>query len=217
MKRGDLRDKDIRPALRVFLKRKFSRSAMHAEEVCLGDMADNYGAIKKQAVRMDYALINKQRMIGVEIKSDKDTLGRLPAQQRYYSYVCDLCAICTTEYHYFSYHSLCIPEWWGIFIAKREGKKVVIEEFRKCKPNEFGLRPSVLVNILWKAELCEFMERHSKHNRRYWDRVCGVESLRTIVSGYFALEKGPAPLAKFVREKLVERLEYKKHLAGRYE
>ena len=211
-----LYDKDIRPALCAYLKRKFGSRSFHTEEVGLGKIEKASSGLKDISVRMDYLVVNTKRMVGVEIKSDYDTQDRLYKQQRYYSYFCDLCAICITDKHFDGYGIMHIPDWWAILLARREGNKVVIHEQRPFKENPIEAHPSVLANFLWKGELAEYVARHSKNDKGFWKKNCNVDILRVIAFGFCAREYGVSDLAKFTREKIRERLDYRKHLIGRY-
>jgi len=56
------------------------------------------------------------KLHGYEIKSDADTLKRLPAQAEVYSAVFDLVTIVVGEHHLDTVRAI-VPEWWGIVKA----------------------------------------------------------------------------------------------------
>lgn len=68
---------------------------------------------------------------GYEIKSDADTLKRLPKQSEEYDQHCQECWIVTTE-KFAQKAEQILPEWWGILcITKGKGAEVI----RDSKPN----------------------------------------------------------------------------------
>src|SRR5690606_14415828 len=55
--------------------------------------------------------------LGIEIKSDKDTLNRLPDQITDYNKVFDSMIIVLGKCHYDKAINM-IPDWWGVWIAE---------------------------------------------------------------------------------------------------
>lgn len=136
------RDIDIRNALhtKTLIKHKNDPDTLVVDELglCQG------------IVRIDIAVINGS-INGYEIKSEKDTLERLPMQIEYYSKVLDTITIVTGECHLDSlYNSL--PEWCGIKLAfKTKNDLVSFRSIRKPKKNP-QIEPYCLAQLLWRDE-----------------------------------------------------------------
>jgi hypothetical protein len=104
-----MRDKDIRQPLIRELRRSHDTDTLLVDEfgLCQGD------------VRVDVAVINSA-LNGFEIKSDSDTLDRLPAQQHVYSKVLDTVTIVAGEKHVDGILKI-VPEWWSVRSARLVG------------------------------------------------------------------------------------------------
>jgi len=155
-----LRDQEIRKALRFKLK------SIHSQEpetaiidelsLCQGD------------ARVDVAVVNGS-LSGYEIKSDRDTLARLPNQLAAY----ELCFDTMTMVAGRKYVSKCIdvlPRWWGIWeaVATEHGVSFVC---RRDPIANVNITPARVVQLLWKNELREALEERgikppSKCSRR---------------------------------------------------
>lgn len=97
-----MRDVDVRDALhrRLAHERAGDDSTFVLDELGLC-----------QQVRVDVAVING-RMSGYELKSERDTLRRLPAQIDVYSRVLDFATLVVAQKHHD--HALpLLPDWWG--------------------------------------------------------------------------------------------------------
>lgn len=106
-------------------------------------------------VRIDVAVINGA-LHGYEIKSDNDTLKRLPRQSEYYSKVFDEMVLVTTERYVNDVKNI-IPSWWGV---KYYNKKNELKTKRKGKFNR-NVDPFSRLTLLWKDELIELLSRYS--------------------------------------------------------
>lgn len=105
-----LRDSDIRTALaRRVAKQQRGREFLFVPEI------DVWGGWPG---RIDQVLITRRQIHGFEIKSDVDTLRRLPVQVQAYSPVLERATLVTTTRHLEAARSV-IPRWWGILIASR--------------------------------------------------------------------------------------------------
>ncbi|SHS18641.1 Uncharacterised protein [Mycobacteroides abscessus subsp. abscessus] len=105
-----LRDSDIRSALaQRIAKQHQGCEFLFAPEI------DVWGGWPG---RIDQVLITSRHIQGFEIKSDVDSLRRLPVQVRAYSPVLERAALVTTTRHLDAARAL-IPRWWGILIASR--------------------------------------------------------------------------------------------------
>ncbi|MCO4804149.1 MULTISPECIES: sce7726 family protein [Enterobacteriaceae] len=86
-----------------------------------------------------------------EIKSDVDSLSRLPTQVSSFSDVFKKVTLITTHKHVTKAQNI-IPSWWGVIVARKEKEDVVFNYVRKSKNNPKDTS-SDLLKILWNDEL----------------------------------------------------------------
>ena len=136
-----MRDKDVRNAVRQQL------SQQHAGD--LNTRIVEEMGVWSGSVRIDLAVINGE-LSGYELKSDRDTLERLPLQARLYSRVFDRVTLVASERHVDKALSR-IPEWWGITVALEEADTVLLRSRRPSQPNP-AQDPYLVAQFLWKEE-----------------------------------------------------------------
>lgn len=99
------------------------------------------------ATRVDLAVVNGL-LAGYEIKSQRDTLRRLPAQAALYSRILDEATIVASTRHLGPAMEI-VPDWWGVLEAASPGQFDVVRSA--------GVNPAVdreaLVQLLWRDEL----------------------------------------------------------------
>ena len=104
-------------------------------------------------IRADIAVLNG-KMIGYEIKTERDTLKRLPAQVMAYNEVFDKAFIITSRKHLKQVREL-IPKWWGIYeIIENANGSYSFKRRRSGNCNE-GQNAFTIAQLLWKAEALE--------------------------------------------------------------
>jgi hypothetical protein len=135
-----LRDSDIRQALRARL------AAAHDPADTL--IIDELG-VCQGAVRVDVAVVNGL-LAGFEIKSERDTLDRLPAQAIAYSRVFDEVTAVASERHLAAITEL-VPEWWGLEVATLADGGVILQPVRHAARNA-AVEPASVVKLLWREE-----------------------------------------------------------------
>jgi hypothetical protein len=108
------------------------------------------------AVRIDIAVINGE-LHGYELKSERDTLDRLPYQAELYSQVFDRVVLVTGARHLEKARA-CIPDWWGIIAASRQDDGVALSFARKAHKNRL-IDPFLVAKLLWRAEALAVLER----------------------------------------------------------
>jgi len=106
-------------------------------------------------VRIDLATVDGL-LNGYEIKSDKDTLRRLPLQQEIYSQVFDKITIITSGQHSKNIIEK-IPNWWGIWRAIKDTQGVRFEVVRSPELNP-DIDPQSLVQCLWRDEVLHILK-----------------------------------------------------------
>jgi len=143
-----MRDADVRAALHA---KVLSEHHGEPDTLVLDELALWYGA-----ARVDIAVVNA-RFHGFEIKSDRDTLDRLPNQMLIYNAILDRVTIVVAHSHLVGVTSM-VPDWWGIkVVGKGPRGGVHFEEERAPRMNP-TIDPVALASVLWNEELIEILE-----------------------------------------------------------
>jgi len=176
-----MRDKDIRYLLIRYIQNEISNdsSCIIVEELglCTG------------ATRVDIAIINGF-IHGYEIKSDRDSLSRLPTQIDLYSRVLDYATLVVGHVHLKKARDM-IPAWWGIYVVNEDTtgtQKINIK--RKAKRNP-GQNPYSIAQLLWASEAMLILDGHGlakglrkKPRQALWDALVNnftLDELRWMV------------------------------------
>lgn len=110
--------------------------------------------------RIDVAVI-EGILHGFEIKSECDTLERLPLQMNNYNKVFDRMTI-VTQRKYIDKVRKIVPKWWAIWLVTKYKGKFNIREIRKGRLNkEIDLQS--LSHLLWKDEAIELLKQKGLH------------------------------------------------------
>lgn len=143
-----MRDKDIRLSIKESLLKKYY---LDCDSRVVEELNVSYGD-----ARIDIAVINGA-LHGYEIKSEKDTLNRLPNQILSYTKTFDYLTIITGKNHLKHLESL-LPDWCGIVIASyiQGGKKIELSVYKEAKRNASIEKHSV-VQLLWRDEVIEVL------------------------------------------------------------
>lgn len=144
-----MRDRDVRGCVWRWLEAK------HADDPDTL-MLDELG-IFSGASRIDIAVINGQ-IEGFELKSEKDTLERLPAQSRLYNRVFDRVSLVVAERH-LSHAAEIVPEWWGLAVASEERGNIALSHVRITGENPVP-DPEAIAGLLWRDEALALLEKH---------------------------------------------------------
>lgn len=143
-----MRDLDIRAALHDEL------SALHRHDP--NTLVIHELGLCEGLVRVDLAVVNGA-LAGYEIKSERDTLDRLPAQEAVYSRAFDIVTIVADREHLERVRDM-IPSWWGIMVAEPERAdaearpaRVVLSEVRPASVNP-NVDATAVVQLLWRDE-----------------------------------------------------------------
>lgn len=104
----------------------------------------------------DLAVISKDYFCGYEIKSDRDTLKRLPGQIQIYSYVFDKITIVIGESKFFNTIEI-IPNFWGVIMAESRNGKIILTEVRKPKLNT-NINKNWLSKKLWRSDIVDILK-----------------------------------------------------------
>lgn len=143
-----MRDRDVREALR---RKVLAEHTRHPDTLVIDELGIAHGS-----ARVDIAVVNG-RLHGYEIKSDADTLHRLPNQAAAYSAVFDRVTIVAGSKHV-QHLEAAVPAWWGIKVAT-EGPRggVHFADLRAPRRNP-GIAPIELAHLLWRDEAQALLE-----------------------------------------------------------
>lgn len=140
-----LNDFKVRQLLIEELNNKYSN--------CLDTRIINELGLSHGEARVDVAVVNGI-MHGYEIKSDVDTLYRLPRQMEYYNKAFERMTIVVSR-KYVNKVKEIIPGWWGIkTISSDQTRLIDIRKGRKVSHQD----PELLINLLWKKDLDNFVD-----------------------------------------------------------
>lgn len=144
-----MRDKDVRESVWRWLE-----IAHEGDPDTL--MLDELG-ILNGATRIDIAVINGQ-IEGFELKSERDTLERLPSQRDLYNKVFDRISLVVAENHRKAAEVI-IPDWWGLAVAIscKGSVEVVRERLPEINPS---LDAATLASLLWRDEALAVLTRY---------------------------------------------------------
>lgn len=144
-----MRDRDVRESVWRWLE-----AAHQGDSNTL--MLDELG-ILNGTTRIDIAVINGQ-IEGYELKSERDTLERLPAQRDLYNKVIDRISLVVAENHRAAAEAI-IPDWWGLVIASACNGAVEVTRERLPEMNP-ELNAVALASLLWRDEALAVLERY---------------------------------------------------------
>lgn len=142
-----MNDADIRVATKQAL---FLEHRGDSETVIFEELGVQHGAS-----RIDLAVVNGE-LHGFELKSNRDTLTRLPEQVEAYSRVFDRLTLVVGEHHLSKAVDM-IPDWWGIRVARSERGKLDFCDLRIALGNPSTEATSVAM-LLWRDEALDFLE-----------------------------------------------------------
>lgn len=156
--------------------------------------------VQHGSARVDVAVVNGV-LHGYEIKSDRDTLLRLPEQVIAYNSVFDEMTLVVGKSHLYDAIHI-VPDWWSILIAKTDEKNsVFFHTLREGSKNPERNRPAV-ARLLWKEEALSVLEgRGEAIGMRSKARGDIYEKLSSVLS--------PEVLGEVVREILFFRQDWR--------
>ena len=146
-KQGVTRDCDIRRVLLLELGLRYNDPERDL-------IVEEFGC---NSARADVAVINGS-LHAFEIKSDSDSLDRLPSQIEAYrgvfEYVTLVCGRRLLDRARSS-----VPDWWGLQKAEYKGGRVTLHKVKapKLNPSQDAL---ALAGMLWKAEALACLRKH---------------------------------------------------------
>lgn len=139
------------------------------------------------AARIDVAVVNGV-LHGFEIKSDRDTLARLPEQREAYNSVFDKVTLVVGGKHFVDAFKI-VPEWWGIETAHvgKDGS-VFFNQIRESRSNPMQDDISI-ARLLRRGEALDLLESvgrakgfRSKTRDTIYAKVVETVELETLKS-----------------------------------
>ncbi len=151
--------------------------------------------------RIDLAVVSGM-LHGYEIKSDRDSLIRLPNQIAAYNSVFSQVTIVTGKHHLANVISI-VPEWWGIVVARSSGgdSTVTLLEIRECLQNP-AQDSMAIARLLHRDEAIDILKAMNKSKGF-------VSKSRDVVYGHLASVVDQQTLHEKVRTALLTRIEQK--------
>src|SRR5438552_16067464 len=132
------------------IRRSLHRKLLRAHHAARDTLVIDELGLKNGCCRADIAVVNG-RLVGYEIKSDRDSLARLKKQILFYDSVFDSVTIVVGRRHR-AVISRRVPRHWGVVLATA-GKRGAIHFETKRRPSA---NPRVdllsVVQLLWRAE-----------------------------------------------------------------
>jgi hypothetical protein len=168
------------PEIRAELHRRLSQRHTSGERVKIVDEMP----VLTGACRIDVAVING-RLEGFEIKSEGDSLARLPRQALAYGRVFDRLTMVCAERHLKAVLAL-LPEWWGVEVAEQRGTRTRIVRKRAARANP-ATESRAIAQLLWRSEALAALEEmdaahglRSKPRRTLWSALAETASQREL-------------------------------------
>src|SRR5713101_6333616 len=137
-----MRDPEIRGAVKNILLAPFF---FDANTLIVEELGLRHGA-----GRVDIAVINGE-FHGYELKSDRDTLRRLPKQIAVYSSVLDRVTLVVTSHHVAQATQM-IPEWWDIVLAESQPADEINFRAIRTGANNPAVSALAIAKLLWRDE-----------------------------------------------------------------
>lgn len=121
--------------------------------------------VERGISRADLVSISDSEMHGYEIKSDIDSLERLPRQVHAYSQVFSKMTLVVGLSH-LKEALYMIPDWWGVVLAKYDDSgDIIFSQIRSPKMNP-SLNGESLLQLLFKDEISVVLRSQSSYEHK---------------------------------------------------
>jgi hypothetical protein len=100
--------------------------------------------------RADLVVIGSH-MSAFEIKTEHDTLKRLPRQVSVYARLFDQFTVVVADSHVAATMEM-LPEWWGVIVIVNDDRQLSFRLMRSASSNQ-RVDPETLVRLLWRDEV----------------------------------------------------------------
>jgi hypothetical protein len=167
-------DHDIRVSLQPYLSMTSNADDKIINEFGIGDS------------RADMLVVKHDHMDGYEIKSDTDTLIRLPRQVVDYGRICRHCTLVVAPSHLQAALGI-VPDYWGIIQAvPHDDGHTSLESLRPCGVST-DLDAYWMLTMIWRDEALRILESlgmdkgvRSKPRTMMWERLASRLSLQQV-------------------------------------
>lgn len=178
------------------IRQAFHNSVLKSEHESSDTFIVDELGLKNGSFRADIAVLNG-KLVGYEIKTDSDTLSRLPNQVKAYNEVFDNAYIIVGNKYIDSIQEL-VPEWWGIYLIQESALgEYNFKIVRKAKMNRskdtFGL-----AQLLWKNEVTDILTST-------YDYMVSKRATKDDLYDLLSAECSPKKLSSFVLKYLKAR------------
>lgn len=145
--------------------------------------------VPRTNARADLAAIGSH-LWGFEIKTDRDTLRRLPRQVEAYNRLFDWCVVVVAERHLDDALAV-VPQWWGAAVVLGDQAPLSFRVVRWPRPNQ-GVDAETLVRLLWREEARSVLSARGAPPDSTASRVamwrqllaaCDLDELKEVVRG----------------------------------
>lgn len=171
-----LLDPDLRRALIARALAELGPDAAVLHEVALGTTS-----------RVDLVVVSST-LHAYEIKSDADSLRRLPLQADAISAAFPYATLLCAQRHVERAKDI-LPPWWGIAIGRTEDGRVVCAEHRPARSNP-TMDPNAASRLIWRTDALRLLERYQLDHGLWgatrpvlWDRIAAQVPLGDIITG----------------------------------
>ncbi|WP_368814684.1 sce7726 family protein [Kocuria sp. CPCC 205297] len=138
-------EREMRETVRREVSSQVAEKSLIVDEFVIGELG-----------RIDIAAIGST-LVGYEIKSDLDTLARLPRQMDAFNKIFDYCTLVVTDRHLEKARKV-IKRGWGLAVVRRsEPNTLFYDQIRKASPRR-GQDKVVLAELLWREELIRALD-----------------------------------------------------------
>ena len=138
------------------IRQQFHRKGLRRQHDDSDTVVVDELGLKHGRCRADIAVINGH-LIGYEIKSDDDSLRRLPEQINVYSAVFDRASVIVGVKHAREVTSL-IPGWWGLILATRGPRGGMAFTVDRMARLNRTVDPFSVAQLLWRNEVAGVLE-----------------------------------------------------------
>ncbi|WP_141236317.1 sce7726 family protein [Brevibacterium casei] len=146
------------------------------------------------------ALLIGERICGFEIKSDVDSLARLPRQVEAYGQVVERAYLVVGERHLLKASEI-VPPWWHIWSASWRGEDVQVRETRRGRLNP-AVNPVAVTSFLSRAQLTSRLSQLGETGLSSKT----VDELRLLLVGRL----GKRRTISFAREGMLDRVDWQR-------
>lgn len=188
LKMSTITDNDVRAALlrKVIAEHVANPNTLVVEELGLA----------RGACRVDVCVVNGH-LHGYEIKSDADTLRRLPSQQQFYSDVLDKATVVVGRRHLDHVLEL-IPDWWGVRIVSRGARNAINVDLHRCAKLNPAVSKTAVAALLWRDEILALISERTEEK-------AALRGNRAALCNRLAELYSLAEIRSLVREQLKSR------------